>query len=208
MNHRSIQSFVALYAAAGVLVGTGCASPVDDTAERLANAPTRGGRDAGTDARLPEAATPAPVDASAPPRAAPPSAKPCDPAGPAVFEAEDTTSAHRYATTDAFPAGYSSRGVAFRLAPTGTTEGAALLYLVANGSSGDVLVSTVPTEGGADGYGPVATLGNVYLTQLPGTVPLVRYYRESPVLRHLVTTDGDPGDGFSPEPNRFYVCPR
>lgn len=170
-------------------------------------------RDAATDARIDAApvpgALPAPtVTPSPPPKIPPPVATPCGPAGPAVFAASDATSAHRYATTDVFPAGYSSQGIVFRLAPASTSEASALLYLIGNGSNGDVLVSSVPTEGASAGYGPIATLGRIYLTQLPGTVPLVRYYRESPALRHRVSIDGSPGAGWSPEPNRFYVCPR
>lgn len=146
--------------------------------------------------------TPAPP---APP--APPAATPCGPAGAGVFASVDASSAWRYSTSSDVAPGFASRGLAFRLAPADTAEPHATLYLLRSDKYADYLVTTVPSEGSGDGYGPIAVLGTVYLTELPGTVPLTRYYQTSPALRHQVSIDGPVG-GWDPEPPRGYVCPR
>ena len=133
---------------------------------------------------------------------------PCSAAGPGVHAFVDATAAWRYATSATSPGTtFSSRGLAFRLAPTLTAEPHATLYLLASAKHADFLLSTVDTEGAADGYVSLGALGNVYLTQLPGTVPLTRYYQVTPRLRHLVSIDG-PVAGWDPEAPRGYVCPR
>jgi hypothetical protein len=146
------------------------------------------------------------AEAEVPPPPPPPPA-PCGPAGAGVFASVDATGAWRYATSGDVAPGFSSRGLAFRLAPEGTAEAHATLYLSKSEKYADYLVTTVPSEGAADGYGPIAALGTVYLQELPGTVPLTRYYQTSPALRHLVSIDGAIG-GWDPEPPRGYVCPR
>jgi len=156
--------------------------------------------DAGVDpdaGATPDAATPPP----------PPPPLPCSAPGPGVYASVNASSAWRYSTTLEVADGFESRGLAFRLAPDATAEAHATLYLSKSEQVGDFLVTTVPSEGAAAGYGPLAVIGTVYLQPLEGTVPLTRYYQTSPALRHQVSIDGQPG-GWDPEPPRGYVCPR
>jgi hypothetical protein len=198
---------------AGSSHATNGSSKKDDSSSNTAGSSTAGSNDsasptsatvdadAGVDpdaGAAPDAATPTP---------APPPPLPCSAPGAGVYASVDASSAWRYSTTLEVADGFQARGLAFRLAPDATAEAHATLYLSKSEQFGDYLVTTVPSEGAAAGYGPLAVIGTVYLQPLEGTVPLTRYYQTSPALRHQVSVDGQPG-GWDPEPPRGYVCPR
>jgi hypothetical protein len=132
----------------------------------------------------------------------------CSAPGAAVYAFVNATLAWRYATEPTAPEDFDPAGIAFRLAPDGATTPHATLYLLENESNGDFLVSTVPSEGADSGYGALTALGTVYLTAVAGSVPLTRYLKEWPELRHRVSIDAEETSDWEAEPPRGYVCPR
>jgi len=178
--------------------------------------PSRGSADAGAVIQ-PERASSPPVPSAGgggaddTPPAPPPTPNDCATPGPDVYEFFDGTEAWRYAQqANPPPSGFHPAGLAFRSAPESTTKPSAVLYLLKNGNNGDFLVSTVPNEGASIGYAPIAVIGRVFLQQVPGSVPLVRYLKDVTTLRHRVSISGnESGDStWQEEPARGFVCPR
>jgi len=90
--------------------------------------------------------------------------------------------------SEAANAGFSFETTAFHLFPAGGA-GYSALYRCYNSSSADRFVST---QSNCEGFTNEGVFGFAATTQLPGTVPLYRFYRNS-ITDHLITVNYDEG---------------
>ena len=105
------------------------------------------------------------------------------------------------------PANFTAEGAVFRLFPGDAGAPTKLLYESRNATNGDHLPTAAATEG-APAYTSPNALGFMLASAAPGTVALVRYYRQLPALRHLASVRAaDVPADFLPEFIIGQVCP-